>query len=56
MIVSGLESKANSNHANDIIELAKTMLSDIQSLKNPVNGDQMKVKIGNYFLSYHILF
>jgi hypothetical protein len=47
MVASGLEPKASLNHANDMIELAKEMLSDIQSLKNPVTGNQMKVKIGN---------
>ncbi len=47
MAAGGLEPKANINHANDVIELAKTMLSDIQSMKNPVSGDQIKIKIGN---------
>jgi guanylate cyclase len=46
MVASGLEPKATSTHANDMIELAIEMMRSVASLRNPANGQPILVKIG----------
>jgi hypothetical protein len=46
MIVSGVPERFP-GHALEIIELGFAMLNEISTLKNPANGKQMMIRIGN---------
>jgi hypothetical protein len=51
MIVSGAPERTP-NHANEILEMAFDMLALINTLRDPISGKPMKIRIGKIILKF----